>query len=1087
MNHDPTQTNFLNWRLSVSQRFAAHCEVSSASQPEVLRPLDEGRSMRAWASLEDGPRLHARLHGVQLSLEPERRSALRVARRWIRSAPRPQLSRLEISANSDGTLRADVELINTTLPHVIDGEVSIVIPERLLKNIGVSDPNAWLRRGLIHPPGARDAMIMVMKTAIELLPEERQSRKDSIEVLLPRGDVLRCRREAVPRGSGDFLLATALERESYIDLEASTVRFIQTPSLKVFTGEQAPTGVRGTALEQLDPIRHPHLMAWIDYEGAEVAMSREQRADAQQVKPEYSEVLDITEARTLLLLPSDDALKNTWVNEHQWQTLSRSREGVALDHRVEVLDLERGEPSEPRRATHLYQREMDQRLILSVETNSQSLPPVGRLTLVADEGDEIRHSRRREALERLLSGRAVQPELLRHLLFPRTIPSIRSQDRTHSTRHGGPRLNNEQRAAVVRAAREPAMLLIQGPPGTGKTTVIAEIIHALRHRHRNDDGALSSSGEPDDVRTPFRVLVSSVQNDAVDNAVEKLALGRVLVDQLTKDHKGDSAREKVKSVIEAMEQRVKASHRHQTREEIRALLDQLRALAPLVNFPDKHTQESLGAIREGRLSHDQRGQLELLRRDLERALSDAEGPSESTADQSPAAALKKDVEGIVDRLAMLREVDDGNHDEVAVLVSGLLALTALHANFDVLEGDARNLHEALDGGSFRRINRLLKRVMEEARCVLQDETGEEGKRVEVSALIRWEEVARRWVERAIAATTAEFEDLGHGEEAILSDFLHEVGQRSKPWREILSSHAPVTGTTCQKADRFRQHVYDVAIIDEAARGGIDTLIPMTMARSIILIGDQNQLPPHVEAELEARLDEQLRREVDLRSTSLFTYLWLELRGVLDPCNRCISLTRQYRMHRDIGQVVSRVFYEPEVMLEHDCEGGVAAKRSPTLGLLSDEPFAWVDTSDRPQQSPYRGDCRESSIYEVDLISKLLSAIDPEQLMRMGTQPALGVITFYKKQKELIQMRINQQHSALRSFISVGTVDSFQGRDFPHVFISSVRSNRSGQVGFLSLPNRLNVALSRARRQVVLFADSQTLACQHQGGGSEPFR
>jgi superfamily I DNA and/or RNA helicase len=57
-------------------------------------------------------------------------------------------------------------------------------------------------------------------------------------------------------------------------------------------------------------------------------------------------------------------------------------------------------------------------------------------------------------------------------------------------------------------------------------------------------------------------------------------------------------------------------------------------------------------------------------------------------------------------------------------------------------------------------------------------------------------------------------------------------------------------------------------------------------------------------------------------------------------------------------------------------------------------------------------------------------------------------------------------------VSVGTVDAFQGREFDAVFLSCVRSG-SG-VGFLAMPNRLNVAMSRARRLLVAFGDAKTV-------------
>ena len=60
-------------------------------------------------------------------------------------------------------------------------------------------------------------------------------------------------------------------------------------------------------------------------------------------------------------------------------------------------------------------------------------------------------------------------------------------------------------------------------------------------------------------------------------------------------------------------------------------------------------------------------------------------------------------------------------------------------------------------------------------------------------------------------------------------------------------------------------------------------------------------------------------------------------------------------------------------------------------------------------------------------------------------------------------------------IEIDSVDGFQGREKEAVIISMVRSNRDGEIGFLSDIRRMNVALTRARRKLIVIGDSATIS------------
>jgi superfamily I DNA and/or RNA helicase len=84
--------------------------------------------------------------------------------------------------------------------------------------------------------------------------------------------------------------------------------------------------------------------------------------------------------------------------------------------------------------------------------------------------------------------------------------------------------------------------------------------------------------------------------------------------------------------------------------------------------------------------------------------------------------------------------------------------------------------------------------------------------------------------------------------------------------------------------------------------------------------------------------------------------------------------------------------------------------------------------------------------------------------------AIGVITPYNAQVQLLRSLLPADQG-----LEVNTVDGFQGREKEAIVLSLVRSNEHGEVGFLADQRRLNVAVTRARRHLAVFADSATLA------------
>jgi superfamily I DNA and/or RNA helicase len=292
----------------------------------------------------------------------------------------------------------------------------------------------------------------------------------------------------------------------------------------------------------------------------------------------------------------------------------------------------------------------------------------------------------------------------------------------------------------------------------------------------------------------------------------------------------------------------------------------------------------------------------------------------------------------------------------------------------------------------------------------------------------------------------------------------------------------VLAATCQIAaprdEPEPEDLYDLVIVDEAARAGIDVLIPMGLGRQVVLVGDHEQLPPHIEEEVAAKMEQGIL-EAAPPDESLFKWLWERL-----PDTHRIALDRQYRMHEDIGRVVSAVFYEPRLELQHHYAGALAAQRAPCFGLLNDHALAWVDTSavmhdaEERRRHDVRWPAEEENAYEVALILELLRRADRSALKELretlGTSEVIGVIPFYQNQVDAMTRGLASLETELRSMVRCGTVDSFQGMEFPLVILSCVKINKEGRIGFLRRSQRVNVAISRGQRQVVVVGDAATL-------------
>ncbi|XP_073150722.1 uncharacterized protein [Henckelia pumila] len=263
----------------------------------------------------------------------------------------------------------------------------------------------------------------------------------------------------------------------------------------------------------------------------------------------------------------------------------------------------------------------------------------------------------------------------------------------------------------------------------------------------------------------------------------------------------------------------------------------------------------------------------------------------------------------------------------------------------------------------------------------------------------------------------------------------------------------LTGALSKTLEGFS---FDLIIIDEAAQAlEIACWIALLKGPRCILAGDHLQLPPtiqSVEAEKKGLGRTLFERLADLYGDDIMS-----------------MLTVQYRMHELIMNWSSEELYSSKVkahpsVAAHTLYELADVKKSsstePTLLLID---IAGCDMEEKKDEE-------DSTLNEGEAAVAIAHA---RRLVESGVQAAdVGIITPYAAQVVLLKM-LRGNENKLKD-MEVSTVDGFQGREKEAIIISMVRSNSKKEVGFLSDRRRMNVAVTRARRQCCIICDTETV-------------
>jgi superfamily I DNA and/or RNA helicase len=317
---------------------------------------------------------------------------------------------------------------------------------------------------------------------------------------------------------------------------------------------------------------------------------------------------------------------------------------------------------------------------------------------------------------------------------------------------------------------------------------------------------------------------------------------------------------------------------------------------------------------------------------------------------------------------------------------------------------------------------------------------------------------------------------------LLRDWRAQLDEPGEHLAAELIRYADVIGATCvdlsAQRDRLAGLAFDVVIVDEAAQIPLASmLVPLARARRAILVGDHRQLPPFVDNEVDEWLARRQSTEDgpstealrDLLATSAFERM---MRGA--PAGSHVLLGCQRRMPTVVADFVSTSFYNGQLR---------SAVPEVATSAPFRRPFAVIDTSDLPAAERAERERDGTETWQTRGYDNPAEARVVLDLVRWYARQGRrwAVVAPYRAQVQLLRLRLAEVlgHDAVAD--NVGTVDDFQGRERDVVLYSCTRSNRSGDVGFLSELRRLNVAITRAREQLVVVGDFTTLHASRDAG------
>ena len=275
---------------------------------------------------------------------------------------------------------------------------------------------------------------------------------------------------------------------------------------------------------------------------------------------------------------------------------------------------------------------------------------------------------------------------------------------------------------------------------------------------------------------------------------------------------------------------------------------------------------------------------------------------------------------------------------------------------------------------------------------------------------------------------------------------------------------------------MRDKQFSTVFIDEAAQA-LEPMcwIPISRSNRVVFAGDHFQLPPTVKSKEAEKLG--------LKETLFERAVKIE--------NVSVMLNTQYRMHEHIMNFSNKKFYAGNLIADLS----VKETLLDTQDLLLNTALDFIDTAGCGYNEIINPESLSiANPEEAQLLIKHLKMVLTQHALSARAELnevipshgslkrlSIGIISPYKEQVQYItaQIAADEELEKYKSAIAVKTVDGFQGQERDIIYISMVRSNDQREIGFLSDTRRMNVALTRAKKKLVVIGDSATI-------GNHPF-
>jgi hypothetical protein len=334
-------------------------------------------------------------------------------------------------------------------------------------------------------------------------------------------------------------------------------------------------------------------------------------------------------------------------------------------------------------------------------------------------------------------------------------------------------------------------------------------------------------------------------------------------------------------------------------------------------------------------------------------------------------------------------------------------------------------------------------------------------------------------------------------QSLLNDWKDHVRNKlglqdlDEPTIRYYRKNANVIGATCSetgKKDFYNSSEinpkFDLSIVDEVSKATPPELIlPALLGKRTLLVGDHRQLPPvfrdttFPEAVENGEItDIEFDNFREMVTTSYFKHLFESV----DPSIR-VALQQQYRMHPQIMDAVNQ-FYADQPLRSGGGDEDLARRKAHSFQLTNEADQQWLkpgahlvwidstyDVRGQAVENQRAGTSRFNEAEAdlcVDLLRNLIHQTDD-----------IGIISLYRAQILQIQSKLRDENAPeLRKFLEakgVNTVDQFQGSERDIIIVSLTRTDDHLSGEFIKDFRRINVAISRARKLLIVIGRQKT--------------